>query len=49
MPLEKLDLLKDTLYKYLNRGFIIPNIITYTLPVLFTFKLNGGWRFYMDY
>ena len=25
------------------------NKITYTLPVLFTFKLNGGWRFCVDY
>ena len=37
------------MYKYLNRGFIILNKIAYTLPVLFTFKLNGKWRFYMDY
>ena len=49
MPLEKLDLLKNTLYKYLNRGFIIPSKATYTLPVLFTLKLNGKWRFYIDY
>ena len=25
------------------------NKITYTLPVLFTLKPNGGWRFYVDY
>ena len=25
------------------------NKATYTLPVLFTPKLNGGWRFYVDY
>ena len=49
IPLEKLDLLKNTLYKYLNRGFIVLNKITYTLLVLFTFKLNGGWRFCVDY
>ena len=49
IPLEKLDLLKDTLYKYLNRGFIMLNKVTYTLPVLFTPKLNGEWWFYMDY
>ena len=49
MPLEKLDLLRDTLYKYLNRGFIMINKITYTLPVLFTPKLNGGWRFCVNY
>ena len=49
IPLEKLDLLRDTLYEYLNRGFIMPNKTTYTLPVLFTPRLNGGWRFYVDY
>ena len=49
IPLEKLNLLRDTLHKYLNRGFIIPNKATYTSPILFTPKLNGGWRFYMDY
>ena len=42
IPLERLDLLKDTLHKHLNRGFIMPNKATYTLPVLFTPKLNGG-------
>ena len=41
MPLEKLDLLRDTLYKYLNSGFIMPSKVAYTLPVLFTLKLNG--------
>ena len=49
MPLEKFDLLRNTLHKYLNRGFIILNKIIYTSPVLFTFKLNGKWRFYMNY
>ena len=42
MSLEKLDLLRDTLYKHLNRGFTMPSKITYTLLVLFTLKLNGG-------
>ena len=49
IPLEKLDLLRDTLYKHLNRGFIMLNKIIYTLPVLFIPKLNGGWWFCMDY
>ena len=49
IPLEKLNLLRNTLHKYLNRGFIIPNKATYTLPVLFTPKLNGEWRFCMNY
>ena len=49
ISLEKLDLLRDTLHKYLNRGFIIPSKITYTLPVLFILKLNGKWRFYVNY
>ena len=49
IPLEKFDLLKDTLYEYLNRGFIMPSKITYTLPVLFIPKLNSGWRFCVDY
>ena len=49
MPLEKLDLLKNTLHEYLNRGFIITNKVTHTLPVLFTLKLNGGWQFCVDY
>ena len=47
--LEKLDLLRDTLHKYLNRGFIIPSKTAYTSLVLFTPKPNGGWRFCMDY
>ena len=42
IPLERLDLLRDTLHEYLNRGFIILNKIIYTSPVLFTLKLNGG-------
>ena len=49
MPMEKLDLLRDILCKYLNRGFIMPNKAVYTLPVLFTPKLNNGWRFCIDY
>ena len=49
IPLEKLDLLKNTLHKHLNRGFIIPNKTTYTSPVLFIPKPNSGWRFYVDY
>ena len=49
IPLEKLNLLRDTLHKYLNRGVIMLNKIIYTLPVLFTLKLNGGWRFCVDY
>ena len=49
IPLEKLDLLRNTLHKYLNRGFIIPNKVTYTSPVLFTPKPNGGWWFCVDY
>ena len=27
----------------------MPSKITYTLPVLFTPKPNGGWRFCVDY
>ena len=27
----------------------MPNKIAYTLPVVFAFKLNGGWRFCVDY
>ena len=49
IPLEKLNLLKDTLHEYLNRGFIIPSKAAYTSPVLFTPKLNGGWWFCVDY
>ena len=49
IPLERLDLLKDTLREYLNRGFIMPSKAAYTSPVLFTPKPNGGWRFYVDY
>ena len=49
MPLEKLDLLKNTLREHLNRDFIIPSKTTYTLPVLFTPKPNNKWQFYMDY
>ena len=49
MPLEKFDLLRDTLYEYLNRGFIMLSKVAYTLPVLFTLKLNGGWRFCINY
>ena len=42
IPLEKLDLLRETLHKHLNCGFIIPSKAAYTSPVLFTPKLNGG-------
>ena len=49
MPLERFDLLRDTLYEYLNRGFIVLSKAVYTLPVLFALKLNGGWRFCVDY
>ena len=49
MPLKKLDLLRDTLHEYLNRGFIILSKVTYTLPILFTLKPNGEWWFYIDY
>ena len=42
MPLEKLNLLRETLHKHLNRGFIMPSKATYTLPILFTPKPNGG-------
>ena len=41
IPLEKLDLLRDTLHEYLNRGFVMPSKVIYTSPVLFTPKLNG--------
>ena len=49
IPLKKLDLLRDTLHEYLNRGFIIPSKAAYTSPVLFASKPNGEWRFYVDY
>ena len=49
MPLEKLDLLRDTLHEHLNRGFIVPSKAAYTSPVLFAPKPNGGWRFCVDY
>ena len=42
IPLEKFNLLRNTLRKHLSRGFIILNKVIYTLPILFTFKLNGG-------
>ena len=44
-----MDLLREILHKYLNRGFIVPNKAAYTLPVLFTPKPNNGWRFCVDY
>ena len=47
--LEKLNFLKDTLYEYLNHNFIISNRAAYTLPILFTPKPKGGWRFYINY
>ena len=49
MPLEKLDLLRDTLHEHLKRGFIVPSKAAYTSPVLFAPKPNGGWRFCVDY
>ena len=49
MPFEKLDLLREILHEYLNRGFIVPSKAVYTSPVLFTPKPNGGWRFCVDY
>ena len=49
IPLERLDLLRDTLYEYLNRGFIVLSKVIYTLPVLFMLKLNSGKWFCVDY
>ena len=49
IPLKKLDLLKNTLHKHLNSGFIIPSKVTYTSPILFKLKLNKEWRFCIDY
>ena len=49
MPLERLDLLRQTLLAHLNNGFIVPSKAAYTSPVLFAPKPSGGWRFCIDY
>lgn len=40
---------KKYLEKNLKRGFISSSTTSYTLPVLFTTKLNSRHRFYVDY
>lgn len=40
---------KKYLEKNLKREFISSSTTSYTLPVLFTTKLNGRLRFYVDY
>ena len=46
---DKLLVIKKYINKYLNKGFICPNISLTATPILFTKKLGGGIRFYVNY
>ena len=46
---DKLLVVKKYINKYLNKGFIYPNISLIAAPILFAKKLEGGIRFYIDY
>jgi hypothetical protein len=41
--------IKDYIIIYLSKGFIIINLVLYTVPILFIKKLDSGIRFYIDY
>ena len=49
MSREELLILKKTLTKYLDRGFIYISNSPALVPILFTRKPRGGLRFYVNY
>jgi hypothetical protein len=46
---DKLLVVKKYINKYLNKGFIRPNISLTATPILLTKKLGGGIQFYINY
>ena len=46
---DKLLVIKKYINKYLNKGFIYPNISLIATPILLTKKLGGGIWFYINY
>ena len=49
MSKDKLLVIKKYIDKYLNKGFICFSISLVAAPILFTKKLEGGIRFYINY
>jgi hypothetical protein len=49
MSKDKLLVVKKYINKYLNKGFIYPNIFLAAVPILLTKKLGGGIQFYINY
>ena len=49
MSLKQLELVKAYLENYLKKGFIVLSDASYASSVLFAKKLEGGWRFCVDY
>ena len=46
---NKLLVIKKYINKYLNKGFICPNISLIATPILLIKKLGGGIQFYINY
>jgi hypothetical protein len=46
---DKFLVVKKYINKYLNKGFIYPNISLAAAPILLAKKLGGGIRFYINY
>jgi hypothetical protein len=46
---DELLVIKKYINKYLNKGFICPNISPAAAPIFLTKKLGGGVRFYINY
>ena len=46
---DKLLVVKKYIDKYLNKGFIYPNISLAAAPIFLNKKLGGGIQFYINY
>jgi len=46
---DKLLVIKKYINKHLNKEYIRPSILLAAAPILFTKKLGGGIRFYINY
>ena len=49
MSLKQLKLVKAYLKNHVKKGFIVPSNASYTSPVLFVKKSEGGWHFCINY
>jgi hypothetical protein len=49
MTITELKAIKKYLLKNLDKGFIAPSQVPFTIPVLFMRKVNGSLQFYIDY